>query len=109
HDDQIGTGGGFTRARVGFGEITLKFPKPRTPLDQNNLASQLKSILAKPAFVHERKQRLLDGYTTLLGSREWSIFNPATHETAGSEDFDRTTVQCVINNLVALDDVLSGH
>lgn len=95
--------------RVGMGEINLKFSRPRTPLDQNNLASQLKSIIAKPAFVHERKQRLLDGYTTMLGTREWAIFNPGTHETAGSEDFDRTTVQSVINNLVALDDVLSGH
>lgn len=95
--------------RVGLGEINLKFSRPRTPFDQNNLASQLKSIIAKPDFVHERKQRLLDGYTTMLGTREWAIFNPATHETAGSEDFDRITVQSVINNLAALDDVLSGH
>lgn len=96
-------------ARVGFGEINLKFPKPKTPLDQNNLALQLKSILAKPAFVNERKQRLLDGYTTMLGQREWAIFNPATHESAGIEDFDRATVQRVIANLAELDDVLSGR
>lgn len=96
-------------ARVGFGEIILKFPKPKTPLDQNNLALQLKSILAKPAFVNERKQRLLDGYTTMLGQREWAIFNPATHESAGIEDFDRATVQRVIANLAELDDVLSGR
>jgi DNA polymerase III delta prime subunit len=96
-------------ARVGFGEINLKFPKPKTPLDQNNLALQLKSVLAKPAFVHERKQRLLNGYATMLGAREWAVFNPATHESAGIEDFDRATVQRVIDNLVELDDVLSGH
>ena len=61
-------------ARVGFGEINLKFPKPKTPLDQNNLALQ-----------------------------------PTTHESAGIEDFDRATVQRVIDNFVELDDVLSGY
>jgi DNA polymerase III delta prime subunit len=94
--------------RVGCGEIHLKFPRPRAPLDQNNLASQIKSALAKSAFVHERKQPLLDGYTTMLSPREWAIFNLATHEMAGIEDFDQATVHRVINNLVALDDVLSS-
>lgn len=84
-------------------------PRPRAPLDQNNLATVLKSTMEKPAFAHERKARLPEGYTIMLGTRKWAVFNPGTHEEAGIEDFDRDTVRRVIENLTALDDVLAGH
>jgi len=44
-----------------------------------------------------------DSYATMLGAREWAVFNPATHESAGIGDVDRATVK-----RVELDDVLSG-
>jgi len=52
--------------KLGLGELELKQARAHAPLDQNNLASKLKSALSKPAFVHERKEALVAGYATML-------------------------------------------
>ena len=64
--------------------------------------------MAKAAFVHPHKDDLLRGYDILLAQRNWGFFNTGTHEQDGIDDFPRESVKEVIDNLVMLDDVLSG-
>lgn len=95
--------------RVGHGELRLKSIRARAPVDQHDLATELKKKIDSPQFVHDRKVKLSACFQIMLGAREWAPLNPGTHEMAGIEDFPRETVRTVINNLAALDDLLSGR
>lgn len=95
--------------RVGHGELRLKQERARAPVELHDLATQLKKKIDAAAFTHERKASLAEGYERMLGAREWAVLNPGTHEAAGIEDFPRETVRTVIENLTALDNVLSGR
>jgi recombinational DNA repair ATPase RecF len=92
----------------GLGEIRPKMSRRNSPLEQHDLANQLKLTMAKAAFVHPHKDDLLRGYDILLAQRNWGFFNTGTHEQDGIDDFPRESVKEVIDNLVMLDDVLSG-
>lgn len=93
----------------GLGEIRPKMNRRSSPLEQHDLASQLKAVMAKAAFTHPHKEYLLQGYEALLAQRNWGFFNTGTHEQDGIEDFPRESIKEVIENLVMLDDVLSGN
>lgn len=93
--------------KKGLGELKLTKDGPNAPLNQNNLASVLKKEIGKATFVDERKDGLIAGYEFMLRPTEWAVFNTLTHERAGVEEIPQETMHAVIENLAALDILLS--
>jgi len=93
--------------RYGDGNLSLKFRSPKAPIELRNLTEQLKSKIGKADFSDPNKDAVLNPIASLLGingnSREWRYLNKGTHEEADRAEFDRSTVQEIINYLDQLD------
>jgi len=90
--------------------VKLTFRAPGGKPELRNLCDQLKGILAKPHFVHDRKEPLINALDVLLGidgsSPEWSYLNSGTHEDERPE-FDRGTVSRIVEAITRIDAALS--
>ncbi|EJM74051.1 AAA family ATPase [Pseudomonas sp. GM60] len=86
--------------------VKLTYRAPGAKPELRNLCEQLKAILAKPQFVHARKEQMLAALTQLLGingaSPEWAYLNSGTHEDERFE-FDRGTVRGIVDALTQID------
>ncbi|MDI3274313.1 AAA family ATPase [Pseudomonas sp. AL03] len=86
--------------------VKLTYRSPGAKPELRNLCEQLNGFVAKPQFLHARKQPLLTSLGHLLGidgaSPEWSYLNSGTHEDERYE-FNRATVQGIVNAIAEID------
>lgn len=93
--------------KFGDGNLSIKLRSTTSPIELRNLTEQLKSKIAKPDFGDANKDTVLQKIDTLLGvngdSREWRYLNKGTHEEADRAEFDRQSVQEIIDALELID------
>lgn len=86
--------------------IKLTYRTPGAKPELRNLCEQLNGFLAKPQFLHARKEALLAALGHLLGidgsSPEWTYLNSGTHEDERYE-FDRVTVRGIVEAIAEID------
>jgi hypothetical protein len=91
----------------GDGNLSIKLRSATAPIELRNLTEQLKSKIEKPDFSDADKNALLTHIRVLLGtnggSREWRYLNKGTHEEADRAEFDRQSIQQIINALELID------
>jgi DNA sulfur modification protein DndD len=94
-------------SKYGDGNLSIKLRSAKSPIELRNLTEQLKSKISNTAFTDLNKLEVLAHIETLLGingdSREWRYLNKGTHEEEDRTEFDRLTVQNIVNCLCALD------
>jgi DNA sulfur modification protein DndD len=97
-------------SKHGDGKLTLKLSSKKAPIELRDLTEKLKSQIAKPNFGAPNKDNLLKSIVTLLGkngdSREWRYLNTGTHDEADRTEFDRQSVQEIVESLAQLDAAL---
>ncbi len=98
-------------SKHGDGNLSIKLRTVTAPIELRNLTEQLKSKIAKPDFGGTNKDKILSQIDSLLGingdSREWRYLNKGVHEEADRAEFDRSSVQEIVNTLEQLDAALS--
>jgi DNA sulfur modification protein DndD len=96
--------------RYGDGNLSLKLRSANHPIELRNLTEQLRSKVIKGDFCDINKNTVFEPLDKLLGingnSREWRYLNKGTHEESDRAEFDRNTVEAIINNIEKLDAVL---
>lgn len=93
--------------KFGQEELRLKLRRNRQPVDSNDLAAQLKRQLAAATFHHPSKMELVECFERML--QRWGMLNPASHEEDARTDFQRQEARALIENLEALDRLLSAR
>lgn len=92
------------------GRIELKLAGPRSPWELNNKCSKLRSSVRRIMDQHEGAPDVHAALDNLLGvgsgSIEWSYLNSGVHDSERDHEFDRTTVQVVVEAVSALDEAL---
>ncbi len=92
--------------------ISVKFRTPRLDVDLRNLAEQLRCKAKDDVCKYPKKDLVFASLDALLGidgqSREWRYLNKGTHEEEDRAEFDRITVQQIIQALENLDVVLKN-
>lgn len=92
------------------GRIDLKLSGPRSPCELNNKCAKLRQAVQRLAGQHEGVQDVLDAFNSLLGvgsgSIEWGYLNSGVHHSDRDHEFDRATVQVVVESVSALDEAL---
>ncbi len=98
-------------SKYGDGNLSLKLRSSTSPIELHNLTEQLKSKIGKGDFSDQGKNQVYNPLETLLGlngnSREWRYLNKGTHEEQDRAEFDRQTVQTIIDALEKIDATLS--
>jgi len=98
-------------AKYGDSNISLSFRDPKGKRELRNLVDQLSRKMGKDFFTHDKRDVIISAYSTLLGidgqSPEWRYLNKGTHEEEDRSEFNRATVQLIIESLEKIDDVLS--
>ncbi len=92
------------------GRIELKLAGPRSPWELNDKCTKLRSSVRRIMDQHEGAPDVHAALDNLLGvgsgSIEWSCLNSAVHDSERDHEFDRATVQIVVDSVVALDAAL---
>jgi len=94
-------------SKHGDGNLCLKLRSSTSPIELRNLTDQLRSKIGKGDFSDQSKSQVYDPLETLLGSLEWGYLNTGTHEEQDIAEFDRHTVQTIIESLEKIDAALS--
>ena len=98
-------------SKYGDGNLSLKLYSHSAPLGLRNLTEQLKCQIKKSDFSDQGKNKVYEPLETLLGlngdSREWRYLNKGTHEEQDRAEFDRHTVQTIIDALEKIDAALA--
>lgn len=97
-------------SRHGDGNLSIKLRAANAPIELRNLSEQLRSKISRGDFADQHKNSVLEPIDSLLGmngsSREWRYLNKGTHEETDRMEFDRQTVQQIVNYLEQIDDAL---
>ncbi len=100
-------------AKYGDGSLALTIKGPKERLELRNLIEKLSSKVKKSNFIHNEKDKLSSALSSLLGidgqSREWRYLNGGTHEEEDREEFDRPTVQTIVESLEKTDEVIRAE
>lgn len=95
----------------GDGNLSLKLRSSTSPIELRNLTEQLKSKIGDGDFSDQSKSQIYDPLKILLGlngdSPEWRYLNKGAHEEQDRAEFDRHTVQTIIESLEKIDAALS--
>ena len=98
-------------SKHGDGNLSLKLYSHSAPIGLRNLTEQLKCQIKKSDFSYQCKNKVYEPLETLLGlngdSREWRYLNKGTHEEQDRAEFDRHTVQTIIDALDKIDAALA--
>lgn len=93
--------------KYGDGNLSIKLRSSTAPIELRNLTEQLKSKISKADFGDPNKNAVLTPIDTLLGikggSREWRYLNKGTHEEADRAEFDRHTVNEIVDAVGQID------
>lgn len=94
----------------GDGNLSIKLRSSTASIELRNVTEQIKSKIAKSDFSDANKNAVLTQIDMLLGingdSREWRYLNKGTHEEADRAEFDRQSVQQIVEALEQLDTVV---
>lgn len=97
--------------KYGDGNLTLKLRSHKAPIELRNLTEQLRKQIGKVDFGDQNKNVVFVSLDTLLGlngeSREWRYLNKGTHEENDRAEFDRHSVQTIVNAIEQLDAALA--
>lgn len=95
----------------GDGNLSLKLRSSTSPIELRNLTEQLKSKIGDGDFSDQSKSQIYDPLKILLGlngdSPEWRYLNKGAHEEQDRAEFDRHTVQTIIESLEKIDATLA--
>lgn len=93
--------------RRGDGRLELKLGGPRAKWELNNKCMKLRGALGRLQNPHPAMPAVLVALDELLGvnggSIEWGYLNGGTHDSQRDNEFDRATVQRIVNAASALD------
>jgi AAA domain len=93
------------------GRIELKISGPNAHWELNNKCLKLRSALDRIANQHPGVPEVVAALTQVLGngnSIEWSYLNGAVHDAQRHHEFDRATVQTIVQSVQALDAALDA-
>lgn len=94
-------------SKYGDGSLSIKLRSASSPIELRNLTEQLKKKISDNAFMADNKEAVLTPVIALLGingnSREWRYLNKGTHEEVDRTEFDRGSVEAIVNALTEID------
>lgn len=94
------------------GRIELKLGGPRSPWELNNKCTRLRSAVSRLAAQYPGATNVVTAFDRLLGigggSMEWGYLNSGVHDAQRDHEFDRATVQTIVESVTALDEALEA-
>lgn len=97
--------------RRGYGRIELKLSGPSSPWELNNKCNKIRSSLRRNQNQSNAIITSLGALDSLLGvegsSIEWKYLNGGTHDSRRDGEFDRATVETIVQAVGNLDQALS--
>lgn len=96
--------------RRGDGRIELRLGGPRSPWELNNKCNKLRAAVGRIAGHHRGADEVVNALNDLVGvasgSIEWGYLNSGVHDSQRDHEFDRATVQTIVESVAALDRAL---
>ncbi|WP_422431929.1 MULTISPECIES: AAA family ATPase [Gammaproteobacteria] len=98
-------------SKHGDGNLSIKLRSATAPIELRNLSEQLKRQIGRADFNAPDKNSVFSPIEILIGfngeSREWRYLNKGTHDENDREEFDRATVEAMIDAIEKLDQAVS--